>query len=72
MQSAMQASKVRREVSVAERNHMRAMQQHAYTHWIDYHLAKISYFIEVRPLPLMMASSPQRLIAHSVIFVNRT
>ena len=49
MQSAMQASKVRREVSVAERNHMRAMQQHAYTHWVDYHLAKIQYFIEVRP-----------------------
>jgi uncharacterized protein (DUF2252 family) len=48
MQSAMQASKVRREVSVAERNHMRAMQQHAYTHWVDYHLAKIQYFIEVR------------------------
>lgn len=46
MQSAMQASKVRREVSVAERNHMRAMQQHAYTHWVDYHLAKIQYFIE--------------------------
>lgn len=48
MQSAIQASKVRREVSVAERNHMRTMQQHAYTHWVDFHLAKIQYFIEVR------------------------
>lgn len=48
MQSALQASKIRREISVAERNHMRAMQHHAFTNWIDFHLSKIQYFIEAR------------------------